>query len=344
MFGFNEIICETGLKPNSDTYIQLQHHQWRTLWSNMKSDYVSLWYTQFRKLRASKGSDLLLCNDTEFDLHLVIHCIEYIALTTAVPFNTGHPSAVSRSRQLKAALQVFSHYKVPLTFRYSWKRLRKRCSKNLIKFPQVYIAFVLQYIYCFEKNDKYWLNESWETWLPKTFQMHYRTISFSTNHYWYFLQQVCKNHQYINHFPFLPFMNTLKNGCVNTLKTKIKKYLMEYCCIFYTSFCVRLLIKALFHCCDYVKCILLCSFRWSAQTFFPLWGNGRNGNWSKSDKLVKILWWNFHTSPKWSVIICWKGKFLLYWIIFLDLSSKMPVTYNYGTDYNRVATHLEIRE
>ena len=57
--------------------------------------------------------------------------IEYIALTTAVPFNTGHPSAVSRSRQLKAALQVFSHYKVPLTFRYSWKRLRKRrCKKS----------------------------------------------------------------------------------------------------------------------------------------------------------------------------------------------------------------------
>ena len=38
----------------------------------MKSDYVSLWYTQFRKLRASKGGDLILCNDTEFDLHLVI--------------------------------------------------------------------------------------------------------------------------------------------------------------------------------------------------------------------------------------------------------------------------------
>ena len=72
VFRFNEIICETGLKPNSDTYTQLQHHQRRTLWSNMKSDYVSLWYTQFRKLRASKGSDLLLCNDTEFDLHLVI--------------------------------------------------------------------------------------------------------------------------------------------------------------------------------------------------------------------------------------------------------------------------------
>ena len=68
MFGFNEIICETGLKLNSDTYTQLQHHQRRTLRSNMKSDYVSLWYTQFRKLRASKGRG----NDTEFDLHLVI--------------------------------------------------------------------------------------------------------------------------------------------------------------------------------------------------------------------------------------------------------------------------------
>ena len=93
--------------------------------------------------------------------------IEYIALTTAVPFNTGHPPAVSRSRQLKSALQVFSHYKVPLTFRYSWKRLRKRRSKNLIKFPKVYIAFVLQYVHCFEKNNTYWLNESWETRLPK---------------------------------------------------------------------------------------------------------------------------------------------------------------------------------
>ena len=72
VFGFSDIICETGLKPNSYTYTQLQHHQRRTLWSNMKSDYVSLWYTQFRKLRASKGRDLLLCNDTEFDLHLVI--------------------------------------------------------------------------------------------------------------------------------------------------------------------------------------------------------------------------------------------------------------------------------
>ena len=93
--------------------------------------------------------------------------IEYIALATAVPFNTGHPSAVSRSRQLKAALHIFSYYKVPLTFRYSWKRLRKRRFKNLIKLPQVYIAFVLQYVHCFEKNNTYWLNESWETRLPK---------------------------------------------------------------------------------------------------------------------------------------------------------------------------------
>ena len=31
VFGFNEIICETGLKPNSNTYTKLQHHQRRTL-------------------------------------------------------------------------------------------------------------------------------------------------------------------------------------------------------------------------------------------------------------------------------------------------------------------------
>ena len=133
----------------------------------MKSDYVSLWYTQFRKLRASKGSDLLLCNDTEFDLHLVILNTLHWQLPFGLPFNTGHPSAVPRSRQLKGALHVFSHYKVPLTFRHSWKRLRKRRSKNLIKFSQVYIEFVLQYIHCFEKNNKYWLNELWETRLPK---------------------------------------------------------------------------------------------------------------------------------------------------------------------------------
>ena len=162
MFRFNEIICETGLKPNSDTYTQLQHHQRRTLWSNIKSDYVSLWYTQFAYIE-TEWSPFMQWHP----IWLTPSYIEYIALTTAVPFNTGHLSAVSRSRQLKAALQVFSHYKVPLTFRYSWKRLRKRRSKNLIKFLQVYNAFVLQYVHCFEKKNKYWLNESWETRLPK---------------------------------------------------------------------------------------------------------------------------------------------------------------------------------
>ena len=40
------------------------------------------------------------------------------------------------------------------------KKIKKRRSKNLIKFPQVYIAFVLQYVHLFEKNNTYWLNES----------------------------------------------------------------------------------------------------------------------------------------------------------------------------------------
>ena len=38
----------------------------------MKSHYVPVWYTQFRKMLASKGGDLLLCNDTIFDLHQVV--------------------------------------------------------------------------------------------------------------------------------------------------------------------------------------------------------------------------------------------------------------------------------
>ena len=132
----------------------------------MKSDYVSLWYTQFRKLRASKGSDLLLCNDTEFDLHLVI----LNTLHWHLPF---HSTLVTRGRRPYlghdnwSCATCFSHYKVPLTFRHSWKRLRKLRSKNLIKFPQVYIAFVLQCAHCFEKYNTYWLNESWETRLPK---------------------------------------------------------------------------------------------------------------------------------------------------------------------------------
>ena len=110
--------------------------------------------------------------------------IEYIALPTAVTFNTGHPSAVSRSRQLKAALQVFPHYKVPLAIRYSWKRLRKRRSKNLIKFSKVYIPFVLQYIHCFEKKNTYWFCELWETRLPKRLKCNIvvaSSLAFSIN-------------------------------------------------------------------------------------------------------------------------------------------------------------------
>ena len=93
--------------------------------------------------------------------------IEYIELATAVLFNAGNPSVVSRSWQMKAALPIFPHYEVPLTFRYYWKRLRNRRSKNLIKFSQVYIAFVLWHVQCFGKKNTYWLNESWKTRLPK---------------------------------------------------------------------------------------------------------------------------------------------------------------------------------
>ena len=93
--------------------------------------------------------------------------IEYIALANTVLFNAGNPSAVSRSWQMKAALPIFPHYKVPLTFRYSWKRLRNRRWKNLKKFSQMYIAFVLQHVQCFEKTNTYWLNELWKTRLPK---------------------------------------------------------------------------------------------------------------------------------------------------------------------------------
>ena len=93
--------------------------------------------------------------------------IEYLALATAVLFNAGIPSAVSRSWRMKAALQIFPHYKVSLTFQYSWKRLRNRRSKNLIKFSQVYIAFVLRYVQCFEKKNAYWLNQPRKARLPK---------------------------------------------------------------------------------------------------------------------------------------------------------------------------------
>ena len=130
----------------------------------MKSDYVTLWYTQFRKLRASKGSDLLLCNDTEFDLLLVILNTLHWQLPFHSTLITRRPYLGHDNWRLRYS---FFPFKVPLTFRHSWKRLRKRRSKNLIKFPQVYIAFALQYARYFEKNNIYWLIESWETRLPK---------------------------------------------------------------------------------------------------------------------------------------------------------------------------------
>ena len=134
----------------------------------MKSDYVSLWYTQFRKLRASKGGDLLLCNDTDFDLHLVI----LNKLHRRLPFHsilvTRHPYLGHDNWRLRYRFfPIIKTIKVLLTFRYIWKRLRKRCSKNLIKFSQVYIAFVLRNVHCFEKKNTYWLKESWKTRLPK---------------------------------------------------------------------------------------------------------------------------------------------------------------------------------
>ena len=68
-------------------------------------------------MRASKGGDLLLCNDTDFDLHIDIlntshwQLLVYSVLVTRWPY-LGHEKS-------KAALTIFPHYKVPLTFRYS---------------------------------------------------------------------------------------------------------------------------------------------------------------------------------------------------------------------------------
>ena len=53
-----------------------------------------------------------------------------------------------------------------------------RICKNLIKFPQVYIAFVLLYVHCFEKKNTHRLNESRETRLPKRLKC---TIVLATN-------------------------------------------------------------------------------------------------------------------------------------------------------------------
>ena len=45
-------------------------------------------------------------------IYLTPSSIEYIALTTAVPFNTGNLSVVSRSWKLEVALQVFPTFAV----------------------------------------------------------------------------------------------------------------------------------------------------------------------------------------------------------------------------------------
>ena len=127
----------------------INKEHFKAIWS--QTIYVSLWYTQFRKTACieRESPSFMQWHRVRFTLCY----IECIALTTAVPFNTGHPSAVSRSWQLKVARQVFSSFKVPLTFRYSWKRLRKRPSKNLIKFSQVYIAFVFAVCSMFWKEE-----------------------------------------------------------------------------------------------------------------------------------------------------------------------------------------------
>ena len=49
------------------------------------------------------------------------------------------------------------------------KKIEKPSLKKSDKIlSQVDIAFVLWYVHCFEKNDTYWLNESWKTRLPKS--------------------------------------------------------------------------------------------------------------------------------------------------------------------------------
>ena len=47
------------------------------------------------------------------------------------------------------------------------KKIKKTSLKNMIKFSQVYIAFVLRYVQSFEKKNTYRLNESLKTRLPK---------------------------------------------------------------------------------------------------------------------------------------------------------------------------------
>ena len=139
--------------------------------------------------------------------------IEYIALATAVLFNAGNPSAVSRSWQMKAALQILSHHRVPLTFRYSWKRLRNRRSKNLIKFSLVYIAFVLRHVQCFKKMNTYWLNESWKTRLPKRLKSTIVLYWFDFYHFFThpnLFKPICRSDMdmILNHFCMFVWPNT----------------------------------------------------------------------------------------------------------------------------------------
>ena len=149
MFGFNGIICKTSLTPTQTLHTSATSSRKNTLKQYEVTLCIFVVYTISQ----------IACIEREWPPFLQWHLfwltpsyIEYIALTTAVPFNTGNPSAVSSSWQLKVALQIFPHYKIPLTFQYSWKRLRNRCSKILIKFSQMYITFVLWYAHCFEKK------------------------------------------------------------------------------------------------------------------------------------------------------------------------------------------------
>ena len=79
--------------------------------------------------------------------------IEYIALTTAVPFNFGHPSAISRSRQLKAALQVFFPLQSTIDISILMKKIKKTSLLKSDKIPSsVYCICFAVCTHFFEKN------------------------------------------------------------------------------------------------------------------------------------------------------------------------------------------------
>ena len=68
-------------------------------------------------MRASKGGDLLSCNDTDFDFNTPSY-IKYIALATAVLFNAGNPSAVSRNVSKRES--VFVDFLRCIVFQRRW--------------------------------------------------------------------------------------------------------------------------------------------------------------------------------------------------------------------------------